>query len=266
MESEKIKKKIEAIDSKREKDRIFKKDSSFLKVEENVFDIPTLHLLYDFSKKGYIKELGGSVSTGKEANVFHAVGKESEYAVKIYRISSNTFKAMDPYILKDRRFESVGNNRKKIIFAWAKKEFQNLKRVNKTGIPTPIPVAVSRNVLIMSFLGKNGKPYPHLKDTSMTKKDADEAFKTILDYMKKMYQKAQLIHADLSEYNILIEPKTRTPYIIDIGQSVTLDHPNAYEFLKRDIQNMLRFFRKYEIEIPARDVFAYITEAQEEKI
>jgi RIO kinase 1 len=32
--------------------------------------------------------------------------------------------------------------------------------------------------------------------------------------------------------------------IIDMGQSVTLDHPMARSFLDRDISNLARFFKK----------------------
>ncbi|NLI62855.1 MAG: serine protein kinase RIO [Methanosarcinaceae archaeon] len=255
MESKRIEKKMRKIESKREKDRVFKKDSSFLKVEENVFDIPTLHLLYNFAKKGYIKELGGSVSTGKEANIFHAAGNDdNEYAVKIYRISASTFKLMDPYIIKDRRFESIGNDRKKMIFAWARKEFQNLKRINRIGIPSPEPIAVDRNILIMSFLGKDGVRYPQLRDYDMTREEVNNTFETILQYMNLMYNEADLIHSDLSEYNILMNPDKGIPYIIDVGQAVTTDHPNAYEFLYRDAQNMIRFFSKYDIELSPKDI------------
>ena len=77
--------KIRRIDSAKDKSRAREKDSERLKVEENVFDVSTLKLLYTISNKGIIKALGGSISTGKEANVFYAEGPEKELAVKIYQ-------------------------------------------------------------------------------------------------------------------------------------------------------------------------------------
>ena len=65
--------------------------------------------------------------------------------------------------------------------------------------------------------------------------------------MRLLYKEANLVHADLSEYNILIDPNDVTPILIDMGQSVTLEHPNAREFLNRDVQNILRFFSRYGI-------------------
>ena len=90
--------KIRRIDSSRDRLRSKEKDSERLKVEENVFDVSTLKLLYTISNKGIIRAMGGSISTGKEANVFYAEGQEKELAVKIYRITSSTFRAMDAYI------------------------------------------------------------------------------------------------------------------------------------------------------------------------
>jgi len=239
----KIDKQMRQIEDKRAKTRTFKKEDSFLKTEENVFDVPTLKLLYTLSNKGYIRELGGSVSTGKEANVFYATGTEGELAVKIYRISSSTFKAMDPYILKDPRFTHIRHSRKDIIFAWTQKEFQNLLRIQKAEIRAPKPIVCNRNVLLMEFMGKDGISYPPLKETVL--EDPQNIYDQIIECMRRMYVRAELVHADLSEYNILIDIEKAEVIIIDVGQAVTLDHPNAREFLLRDIENIRRFFKKH---------------------
>jgi Serine/threonine protein kinase involved in cell cycle control len=252
----KIDKQMRQIEDKRAKSRTFKKEDSFLKAEENVFDVPTLKLLYTLSNKGYIHELGGSISTGKEANVFYATGNEGEIAVKIYRISSSTFKAMDPYILKDPRFTHIRHNRKDIIFAWTQKEFQNLLRIQKAGIRSPKPIVCNRNILLMSFMGKDGVAYPPLKETPV--KDVQNIYDQIIESMRRMYVRASLVHADLSEYNILIDTEKEEIIIIDVGQAVTLSHPNARDFLLRDIENIRRFFKKYGIREETKDVLEKI--------
>merc|ERR1712142_995147 len=49
--------------------------------------------------------------------------------------------------------------------------------------------------------------------------------------MRLMFQEAKLVHADLSEFNMLYhEGKV---YFIDVSQSVEMDHPNAHEFFRR---------------------------------
>lgn len=264
MSQKKIDKKMKQMEDRRAKGRIFKKESSFLKTEENVFDVPTLKLLYSFANKGIIQQLGGSISTGKEANVFYAAGKEGEVAVKIYRIHSSTFKAMDPYILKDPRFTHIRHNRKAIIFAWTQKEYQNLLRLNKAGIRSPKPVTFDRNVLIMEFMGEDGAAYPSLKEVRLEEEQARHYYDQIIEDMRRMYVRAALVHADLSEYNILIDVEKSEAIIIDVGQAVTLNHPNARDFLARDIENIKRFFKKYGIDEETKKITQRIQQRTEE--
>jgi RIO kinase 1 len=48
-------------------------------------------------------------------------------------------------------------------------------------------------------------------------------------------------------------------YIIDVSQAVTLDHPNALDYLYRDISNVVRFFSKQGVETPRpEDIFREI--------
>ncbi|NIW52844.1 MAG: serine protein kinase RIO, partial [Candidatus Korarchaeota archaeon] len=54
-----------------------------------------------------------------------------------------------------------------LIYAWAQKEFKNLQRAMDAGVRVPEPIAISKNVLIMSFIGKNGDSAPLLKEVSL---------------------------------------------------------------------------------------------------
>ncbi|MDD3247847.1 MAG: serine protein kinase RIO [Methanosarcina sp.] len=250
--------KIRRLDSATDKARAREKDSERLRVEENVFDVPTLKVLYTLSNKGIIKALGGSISTGKEANVFYAEGDNRELAIKIYRMASSTFKAMDAYIMKDPRFTNIRNNRRDIIFAWTRKEFQNLTRAKSAGIRVPEPLVAEKNILIMEFMGEEKVPYPLLKNTHLENEEAKIVYDKIVEYMRLLNKEANLVHADLSEYNILIDPADTTPIFIDMGQSVTLEHPNAREFLYRDVLNILRFFSRYGITDKPEDLLSKI--------
>jgi RIO kinase 1 len=251
-------KKIRRIDTAKDKARAREKDSERLKLEENVFDVPTLKILYTLSNKGIIKSLGGSISTGKEANVFYAEGSEKELAVKIYRIATSTFKAMDAYIMKDPRFTNIRNNKRDIIFAWTRKEFQNLKRAKSAGVRVPEPILIEKNILIMEFMGEKERPYPLLKNVPLENDEAKVIYNTIVEYMRLLHKVANLVHADLSEYNILIDPNDLSPIFIDMGQSVTLEHPGAREFLYRDVQNILRFFSRYGVKDEPEELLSKI--------
>jgi RIO kinase 1 len=208
--------KQERFDYQLEKMGIRIKDTDQLKVREDVFDEVTFLALYKLVQKKWISVIGGSISTGKEANVFYAERDGASIAIKIYRIRTANFNTMSAYIVGDRRFSNVKKNKKDLIFAWTKKEYSNLARARDAGIPVPDPLVWDRNILVMSFLGNNEHPYPHLRNAE-------------IDDPQK----------DLSEFNILYGDQ---PYLIDMGQSVTPDHPRAHRFLMRDIRNINRFF------------------------
>ncbi len=236
---EKIKRFERAVDAL----RIRNKEADDLKVRDEVFDEPTLKALYSLSSKGVIKALGGSVSTGKEANVFHALGPEdAELAIKIYRIKTSDFKAMQDYIIGDHRFTHVRRTKKDLVFAWTKKEFRNLSRAYNAQVRVPKPIKYKQNVLVMEFMGKDGIAFPLLKHASPNVKKIESVYEMIIELMKKLYQNAGLVHADLSEYNILLDNKQK-PVFIDMGQSVLLDHPHAGMFLQRDVSNVVNFFQ-----------------------
>ena len=60
--------------------------------------------------------------------------------------------------------------------------------------------------------------------------------------MQKMFSECNLIHADLSEYNMLWHEDRL--WFIDVSQSIEPTHPHALEFLARDCQNVVNFFKK----------------------
>ena len=250
--------KIHRIDTKVDKMRMRRKDTDSIKVKENVFDTATLKTLYTLSNKGIIQALGGSISTGKEANVFLADGEKNECAVKIYRISTSTFNSMEEYILGDPRFENIRHRKRDIIFAWTRKELRNLSRAQSAGIRVPEPITTERNILVMQFIGEDGVPYPLLKDVRLDNEQAHRIFEILKEYMHKLFKDAKLIHGDLSEYNIMIDPNDMTPIIIDMGQAVTLEHPRADTFLRRDIKNVLRFFKRFKITTSPEEMYTFI--------
>jgi RIO kinase 1 len=231
-------KRLDKFDKRLEEMGVRIKDADQFKVSEDVFDDVTLLALYKLVHKKWLSVIGGSISTGKEANVFYGERDGVGVAIKIYRIRTANFTTMSSYISGDRRFSRVKKSRKELVFAWTRKEFSNLVRAQDAGIPVPEPLVWDRNILIMSFLGENEIPYPQLKNADF--EDAAGIYATLLRYIDLLYKKAELVHGDLSEFNILYGEK---PYLIDMGQSVTRDHPRAYQFLMRDIRNINRFFK-----------------------
>jgi RIO kinase 1 len=155
------------------------------------------------------------------------------------------------YIRGDPRFSPIGRSKREIINQWVKKEMKNLERLWKLNVPAPRPIKALQNLLVMEYIGDHSKAAPLLKDVKLEnpKRICDE----ILAYIRKMYVDGEFIHSDLSEYNVLFY--RNTPYLIDLAQGVVKDHPLSLDFLKRDIQNVTRFFRKYEILYDADEIF-----------
>ena len=78
------------------------------------------------------REINGCLSTGKEANVYHAITAEGrELAVKIYKTSILIFKDRQRYVTGEFRFRNghCKSNPRKMIKMWAEKELRNLKRI-----------------------------------------------------------------------------------------------------------------------------------------
>ncbi|MCW3131363.1 MAG: serine protein kinase RIO [Candidatus Methanospirare jalkutatii] len=276
-----------------------KKDYKLMKVERYVFDDLTLQTLYKLAQRRIIAGIGGPISTGKESIVFHAIGgsaagsggvrevgdetqekRQREIAVKIYKVSTSNFKAMLEYILGDPRFENVKKDRRSVVFTWARKEFKNLKRAFRAGVSVPAPLAYEKNVLVMDFIGREGIPAPRLRDVpeEILRPHAQNIFERILANVKVLYEKAGLVHADLSEFNILLDFKmeggeeervsegipasalpasalsSARPVLIDMGQAVLTSHPKAMDFLQRDLRNIVAFFQKLGLNLSHEDV------------
>jgi RIO kinase 1 len=223
------------------------------KTESEVFDREALLDLSKLMKKGILQCVDYPISTGKEANVFRAATPDGTYvAVKIYKNETAPFFRKIEYLEGDPRFERIKHNDRDIVRAFARKEFKNLEICQKLGVHSPRPFYLINRVLVMSFLGEGELPYPTMNMVGPLhgEKDLD----SILDDVKKMY-KASLVHADLSEYNIMMGD---VPYLIDFGQGVVLRHPHAERFLERDVSIILKYFRKYGVKREQADVLAWI--------
>jgi RIO kinase 1 len=218
---------------------------------EEVFDQSTRMVLYHFLSKGVIDEVHGVVNAGKEARVYWGKNKEGkELAVKIYLTSSAEFlKGMRKYIEGDRRFKNVRHDTRSLIFAWAQKEFRNLEQAAGARVRVPKPIAVKNNVLVMEFIGKDGVSAPSMKE--QTPRDPQKVYSLLLTYLERLYRKADLVHGDLSEYNIMMWKGK--PVIFDVSQAVPTSHPMAEFLLRRDLENVNRFFSRFGVKVISVD-------------
>lgn len=229
---------------------------------EQVLDPRTRLILYKMLNREVIMEINGCISTGKEANVYHAVGKESEQlAVKVYKTSILVFKDRDRYVTGEFRFRKgyAKHNPRKMVRLWAEKEYRNLTRLVQAGINCPTPLALRMHVLVMTFLGKDGWPAPKMKEAVLSTNKWRELYVQCIRMMRTMYQQCRLVHGDLSEYNILYYKGEL--YFIDVSQSVEHDHPHALDFLRLDCNNITLWFSKHGVPaMTTRELFEFVTD------
>jgi len=243
--------------------------------EEKVMDPRTKTIVFKMLNSGVFREIHGVVSAGKEANVYHALtgdyeGIENhvECAVKIFKTNMNEFKNRAEYLEGDFRFKNKKSqhNTRKLIKLWAEKETRNLKKMKSAGIDCPEPILLRENVLIMSFIGRDGFPAPRLRDVEVSVETWSEIYHTVLKIMRKMYHVCKLVHADLSEYNLMYRKKVL--WVIDVAQAVDLDHPNALDFLKKDCVSMATFFSKRGVEnvMSPRRLFNFVVDTAAQNV
>ncbi|MFB6211078.1 MAG: serine/threonine-protein kinase Rio1 [Halobacteriales archaeon] len=232
------------------------KNTEGLKTEASVFDDATYAAIYKLVQDGHISAFGGPISTGKEANVYEALAPDGrEVAVKVYRISASDFRDMREYLAGDPRFEGISDNKKAVVLAWTRKEFANLTRAQQAGVRVPEPIAAERNVLVMELVGFADDRARRLAE--VTVENPQTAFEVVREYMRRLYT-AGLIHGDLSEYNLIIHEGEL--FVIDLGQAVTVHHPNSDEFLRRDCRNVASFFTRQGLDIDPNDLYAFVTD------
>mmetsp|Transcript_34591 Transcript_34591/g.35270 ORF Transcript_34591/g.35270 Transcript_34591/m.35270 type:complete len:712 (+) Transcript_34591:100-2235(+) len=229
---------------------------------EQVLDPRTRMILFKLLNSGFLLEIDGCLSTGKEANVYYAKGKNGlEYAVKIFKTSILVFKDRDRYVSGEYRFRHgyCKSNPRKMVKTWAEKEMRNLKRLHAADIPCPTPWLLKSHVLVMDFLGSNGWCASRLKDVTLTFDECTSCFADIIIYIRRIYYECNLVHGDLSEYNILWH--NNHPYIIDVSQSVEHAHPYANDFLRKDIANIVDFFGKKGVKVLTKSkIFQFVTD------
>ncbi|XP_043544508.1 serine/threonine-protein kinase RIO1 isoform X1 [Chiloscyllium plagiosum] len=238
------------------------KDKSDRATVEQVLDPRTRMILFKMLSRGVISQIHGCISTGKEANVYHATTNTGESrAIKIYKTSILIFKDRDKYVSGEFRFRHgyCKGNPRKMVRTWAEKEMRNLIRLQTAAIPCPEPIMLRSHVLVMGFIGKDDMPAPLLKNAHLSESKARELYLFVIQYMRRIYKDAKLVHADLSEFNMLYHDGG--VYIIDVSQSVEHDHPCALEFLRKDCLNVNEFFRKHSVAVmTVRELFEFVTD------
>jgi RIO kinase 2 len=198
------------------------------------------------AKKGTISALGSRIGEGKESVVYEALGL-GPVAIKLHRIGQRSFSS----VRVNREYMPEEGHCSWLIASRlsAEREYLALTTLHPD-VSVPLPIAQNRHAVVMALVNGPNLSRCRLEEPELT---LDE----ILTNAAQAYRRG-VIHADLSEYNILMDEGRAV--IIDWPQWVGTDHPNARPVLERDIENILVFFkRKYNLEFDRGDAIRCVT-------
>jgi RIO kinase 2 len=204
-----------------------------------------------------IEAFGKPLGVGKESDVYDALTPDKQQvALKFHRLGRTSFKKTKIKRNYTVKYSYTPDWHQQSRIA-ARKEYKALKLLYPKGVAVPEPIKQSRHVLVMGMI--EGVELFHLQMLS----DPQAVYDEILVNVKRAYRNANIIHGDLSPFNIILQQNQHI-LIIDWPQNVTVKHPNAEEILERDLRNVLTFFqRKHGLENRLNDDLAYITEDSE---
>lgn len=202
---------------------------------------------------GHGIEIISNIKSGKEATVYRVKLDGQLVAMKVYKNPEEiNFKNTDEYLegkfyKKPSERRAVAKNNK---FAkklkhkiWVKREFFMLEKLFNRGALIPKPILQVENAIFMELLGDEYIVAPRLCDISLNNDEAKKARDLIFKNIE-LFWDSGIVHADLSEYNILWWKDN--PYIIDFPQSIDVrTHPNSKEIFDRDLKNITKYFSKY---------------------
>jgi RIO kinase 2 len=202
-------------------------------------------------KAEILEAFGKPLGVGKEADVYDALTPDNKrIAVKFHRLGRISFR-------QTRRVRGYAAERHHISWLYqsrlaAEKEYEALKLLHPHRIAVPKPIYQNRHVVAMGMI--EGAELAEHKELP----NPEKTLRELLSNIRKAYVHAGVIHADLSEYNVIIKPDWHT-LIIDWPQYVTREHPNAQQLLKRDIKNLVRFFqRKHQVKTKLKEALDYV--------
>ena len=132
-------------------------------------------------------------------------------------------------------------------------EYKALETLYEAGGNTPKPYAAGSNAILMTFIGLDLVAAPMLNTIQLEKNEAKQLFDLVLKNVELMLEH-ELIHADLSAYNILyLQGKIM---IIDFPQVVDPNkNRNAPAILARDIQRICDYFLEQGVDCDSEKIY-----------
>ena len=210
--------------------------------------------LLPLQEEGLIDEVLVQLKSGKEATVYLVRCGDEIRAAKMYKdAAQRSFKQAAVYLegrktrnTRDARAMARGSKFGKRVTeeGWQNAEVDALYRLDAAGVRVPKPYGCFDDVLLMELVTDDeGSAAPRLCELVFSEEEAIELHHELIQEVVRMLC-AGLIHGDLSEYNILMDPYG--PVIIDLPQAIdAAGNPHAKMMLMRDVENLADFFGQF---------------------
>ncbi len=200
------------------------------------YDILALRALVE---QDTISEFGSPLGVGKESDVYE-VKSYKPHALKYHREGYTNFREVH----KERDYTSDNEHVSWMYTARkaAEREYDILEELYPD-VSVPRPIGQNRHAIVMEKMDGVELSRTKLEDAQVL---------GVLDLLVREVARAYeegYVHADMSEYNVFVSEAGVT--VFDWPQAVPTDHENADEFLRRDLTNIVGYFRrKYPKHVP----------------
>ena len=186
-----------------------------------------------FMKRGFIKQIGSMLGTGKESDIYLCIGANNEEIIlKLARLGRISFRAV-----KSKRDYLKGRSKHNWLYLSrlsAIKEFTFMQSLYEVGIPTPTPINHNRHAILMSLI----PGYPLINVVSI--KHPDKVLNACINLAIKIAELG-LVHCDFNQFNLLVSENEEI-FVIDFPQMVSVNHLNAEELFHKDLVCLNEFF------------------------
>jgi RIO kinase 1 len=210
-------------------------------------DLKIPRALEPLIEDGIIDEVLRPLKSGKEAAVYLVRSGGTVRCAKVYKdLGQRSFQQRTVYqegrrVRGSRQARAMARStrfgRREQEEAWKNAEVDALYQLAAAGVRVPAAHGFFNGVLVMELISDaDGNPAPRLGDLEFTPEEARSHHAFLVQQVVRMLC-AGLVHGDLSEYNVLVDPAG--PVIIDLPQAVNaMGNNHARAMLLRDVANI----------------------------
>lgn len=137
---------------------------------------------------------------------------------------------------------------------WPIQEWAMLRRATAAGVSVPYPVEQTDDGILMEYIGDESMAAPKLAQAKLEADGLASAWAQLADNLRALTA-AELVHADLSAYNLLWWEGRLV--LIDLPQAVEFTtNPDAFELLHRDVSNVGEWFSRRGVSVDVEGFYA----------